>query len=124
VGTVLVVDDEWAIADWLETIIGEAGHRVLVASNGKRALEILENEPVNLVIADFMMPLVDGPALMSAMRAEARTADIPIIIMTALPERTVRDRVDGYSAFLRKPFREAELLEVLTKVLSVRPKSC
>jgi CheY-like chemotaxis protein len=123
VGTVLVVDDEWAIADWLATIVSEEGHRVLVASNGKRALEILENEHVHLVIADFMMPLVDGPALMSAMRAEPRTADIPVIIMTALPESTVRELLDGYHAFLRKPFREAELLEGLAKVLgpSVRP---
>jgi CheY-like chemotaxis protein len=123
VGTVLVVDDEWAIADWLATIISEEGHRVLVASNGKRALEILENEGVQLVIADFMMPLVDGPALMSAMRAESRTADIPVIIMTALPESTVRQRLVGYQAFLRKPFREAELLAGLAKVLdpSVRP---
>jgi two-component system chemotaxis sensor kinase CheA len=123
VGTVLVVDDEWAIADWLATIISEEGHRVLVASNGKRALEILENEGVQLVIADFMMPLVDGPALMSAMRAESRTADIPVIIMTALPESTVRQRLVGYQAFLRKPFREAELLACLAKVLdpSVRP---
>ena len=122
-GTVLVVDDEWAIADWLATIISEEGHRVLVASNGKRALEILENEGVDLVIADFMMPLVDGPALMSAMKADSRTADIPVIIMTALPESTVRQRLVGYQAFLRKPFREAELLAGLAKVLgpSVRP---
>jgi DNA-binding response OmpR family regulator len=123
VGTVLVVDDEWAIAGWLETIISEEGHRVLVASNGKRALEILENERVHLVIADFMMPLVDGPALVSAMRAESRTADIPVIIMTALPESTVRTRLDGYLVFLRKPFREAELLEGLRKALGPSGRS-
>jgi CheY-like chemotaxis protein len=117
VPTVLVVDDEWAIADWLEAILSDAGHRVLVASNGKKALDILENEPVHLVISDFMMPLVDGPALMNAMTAEPRTADIPVIIMTALPENTVRDRMRGHVAFVRKPFREVELLEAVATAL-------
>lgn len=116
--TVLVVDDEWAIAGWLEAIISEADHRVLVAGNGKIALEVLEKESVDLVITDFMMPLVDGPALMHAMRSHPRTMDIPVIVMTALPETTIRQRLHGYVAFLRKPFRETELLEVLAKVLS------
>ena len=118
--TVLVVDDEWAIAGWLDAIISDAGHRVLAASNGKQALEVLENESIDLVITDFMMPLVDGPTLINAMRTEPRTADIPIIVMTALPETTVRQRLDGYAAFLRKPFREVELLEALAKVLGPR----
>jgi CheY-like chemotaxis protein len=120
VPTVLVVDDEWAIAGWLDAIISDAGHRVLAASNGKQALEGLENESIDLVITDFMMPLVDGPTLINAMRTEQRTADIPIIVMTALPETTVRQRLDGYAAFLRKPFREVELLEALAKVLGPR----
>ena len=115
--TVLVVDDEWAIAGWLDAIISDAGHRVLAASNGKQALEVLENESIDLVITDFMMPLVDGPTLINAMRTELRTADIPVIVMTALPETTVRQRLDGYAAFLRKPFREVELLEAVAKVL-------
>jgi CheY-like chemotaxis protein len=117
VSTVLVVDDEWAIAGWLEAILSDIGHRVVVASNGKRALEVLENEPVHLVITDFMMPLVDGPALIKAMKAEGRTAAIPVIVMTALPEDAVRDRLQGYSALLRKPFREIELLEAVAKLL-------
>jgi CheY-like chemotaxis protein len=121
VSTVLVVDDEWAIAGWLEAIISDAGHRVLVSSNGKRALAILEMEQVDVVITDFMMPLVDGPTLINAMRAEPRTADIPAILMTALPETAVRGRLQGYAAFLRKPFREIELLEALAKVLGPSP---
>jgi CheY-like chemotaxis protein len=55
VPTILVVDDEWAIADWLEAILSDEGHRVLVASSGKEALEVLANEPIQLVISDFMM---------------------------------------------------------------------
>jgi len=123
VPTVLVVDDEWAIADWLEAIISDVGHRVVVASNGQRALEVLENEPVDLVITDFMMPIIDGPALIRAMMAEPRTADIPVIVMTALSESVVHERTKGYVAFLRKPFRESELLEAVAKVLGPSPTS-
>ena len=115
--TVLVVDDEWAIADWLKAVIGDVGCRVLVAGNGKAALLQLENEPVDLVIADYMMPAMDGPALVAAMREKAETAAIPVIVMTALPESSVRERLQDYIAYLRKPFRETDLLAALSKAL-------
>ncbi len=115
--TVLVVDDEWAIADWLKAVISDVGCRVLVASNGKAALLQLENEPVDLVIADYMMPAMDGPALVAAMREKADTAAIPVIVMTALPESSVRERLRDYIAYLRKPFRETDLLAALSKAL-------
>jgi CheY-like chemotaxis protein len=118
VGTVLVVDDEWAIADWLQTTISENGHRVIVASNGRRALDALKIEHVDVVITDFMMPLLNGAALVNAMRAEPRTATIPVIIMTALPEETVRGRIDDFFAYLRKPFTEQELLDTLARALA------
>jgi CheY-like chemotaxis protein len=47
VPTILVVDDEWAIADWSEAILRNEGHRVLVASNGKEGLEFLQSELFN-----------------------------------------------------------------------------
>jgi two-component system chemotaxis sensor kinase CheA len=118
VATLLVVDDEWAIADWLDAILSEAGYRVLVASNGRKALETLENEAVDLVLTDFMMPQLDGPGLVSAMKAEPRTRDLPVIIMSSLSEPTVRERLDGHAGFLRKPFREQELFQLLDKVLA------
>jgi CheY-like chemotaxis protein len=117
VPTILVVDDEWAIADWLEAILSDVGYRVFVASNGLEALNVLENEEIQLVISDFMMPFVDAPALMRTMKAETRTANIPVIIITALQEQTVSQRLQGYRTVLRKPFRESELLEAVTNVL-------
>jgi CheY-like chemotaxis protein len=120
VPTILAVDDEWAIADWLEAILLDEGYRVLVASNGKEALEVLENEPVQLVISDFMMPFVNAPAMMEAMRSSAKTADIPVIAISALPERTISQRLQGYRALLRKPFRENDLLSAVRNVLGPR----
>jgi CheY-like chemotaxis protein len=51
------------------------------------------------------------------MKASPQTAGIPVIVITALPERTVTERLQGYEALLRKPFREKDLLEAVHKVL-------
>jgi CheY-like chemotaxis protein len=117
VRTVLVVDDEWAIADWLQSLLTDEGYDVLVASNGKQALELLRRQDVDLVLSDFMMPILDGPALAGQMAADPAMADIPIVIMSALQEAAVRQRIDRYRTFLRKPFREADVLQAIRHCL-------
>lgn len=116
--TVLIVEDEWAIADWLEVSLSENAYNVLTASNGREALDILHRETPDLVLTDFMMPFVDGAGLIAAMRENPRTRDIPVVVMTSLLEDIVRERVHAYSAYLRKPFREAELIRVIADVLN------
>jgi CheY-like chemotaxis protein len=117
VKTVLIVEDEWAIADWLEVLLGENGYNILVAGNGREALDILQRETPDLVLTDFMMPLVDGAGVIAAMREKPATRDIPVILMTSLLESVVRDRVAGYRAYLRKPFRETDLMKVIGDIL-------
>lgn len=60
VRTVLIVEDEWAIAYWLEVLLSEHVFNVPVAGNGREALDILRRETPDLVLIDFMMPFVDG----------------------------------------------------------------
>jgi CheY-like chemotaxis protein len=117
VRTVLIVEDEWAIADWLEVLLSENGYNVLSAGNGRAALDILHRETPDLVLTDFMMPFVDGAGLIAAMQGNPATRDIPIVVMTSLLESVVRDRVVGYRAYLRKPFREADLMKVVGEIL-------
>ena len=114
--TVLVVEDEWAIADWLAVLLGEQGYQVLVASNGKRAMELLKEQRPDILLTDFMMPVMDGPALLQAMKSDGLDG-IPVIVMSGLPAASVAERCDGYQALLRKPFREAELLQTLLRLL-------
>ena len=116
--TVLIVEDEWAIADWLEVLLSENGYNVLVASNGREALDILHRETPDLVLTDFMMPFVDGAGLIAAMADDPKTCDIPVVVMTSLLEHVVRERARGYRAYLRKPFREAELMKVVREILA------
>jgi len=118
VRTVLIVEDEWAIADWLEVLLGENGYNVLSAGNGREALDILHRETPDLVLTDFMMPFVDGAGLIAAMQEKPATRDIPVVVMTSLLESVVRDRVFGYRAYLRKPFREAELMKIVGEILT------
>ncbi len=116
--TLLVVEDEWAIADWLEVLLSEHAYHVLVASNGRQALDILHREKPDLVLTDFMMPFVDGAGLISAMADNPKTNGIPVVVMTSLAENAVQQHIRSYRAFLRKPFHESELLQILKDVLS------
>ena len=115
--TVLIVEDEWAIADWLELLLSEQAFNVLTASNGGSALEIMARDIPDLVLTDFMMPHLDGAGLVSAMQADSRLSAVPIIVMTSLVESSVRERIRGYRGYLRKPFRESDLLKVVDAIL-------
>lgn len=115
--TVLVVDDEFGIADVLAMVLEDEGYRVLSAANGRQGLDRLAETRPDLVILDFMMPLMDGTALGRAIRSDPAMADVPIVMMSAVPEAAVRERFDGYDAFLRKPFRITEFLSLVASVL-------
>ncbi len=115
--TVLIVEDEWAIADWLELLLSEQAFNVLTAQNGSAALDVMHRDIPDLVLTDFMMPNLDGAGLVAAMRDDARLREIPVIVMTSLVEESVRERIKGYRAYLRKPFREADLLNAVHKIL-------
>ena len=118
--TVLVVDDEFGTVEVLVAALEDAGYRTLTAANGRRALERLEENKPDLVLSDFMMPLMDGAALVAAMRAAPAFRDIPVIKMSAAPEAALRKHLDGYEAFLRKPFRVPALLAMIAAIFARR----
>src|SRR3712207_505510 len=67
--TVLVIDDEFGIAEVIEMALEDEGHRVVAAGNGEQGLERLAEAAVDLVLLDYMMPLLDGPGVLRAGRA-------------------------------------------------------
>jgi CheY-like chemotaxis protein len=117
VQTILVVDDELGAIEVVATALEDEGYRVLTAANGLHGLEKLAEGPVDLAIIDFMMPLLDGVGLGRAMQEDPALSKIPIIMMSAVGEPVVRERFDGYSAFLRKPFRLPALLVAVRRIL-------
>jgi CheY-like chemotaxis protein len=122
---VLIVEDEFAIADLLEMVLTDEGYRVLLAANGRQGLERLAEGPrPDLVISDYMMPMLDGAGLIKAMRDSEAQRDIPCIIMSSIAEASVRERIAGYVAFVRKPFQLAALVQLVAATLAVsEPKA-
>jgi CheY-like chemotaxis protein len=117
VAVVLVVDDEVGIATLLEDVLQDEGHRVLTASNGRQALERIATERPDLILSDFMMPVMDGAALVSALSASPDLTDIPVILMSSLPEAAIAERCNGHAAFLRKPFNIFDVVETVAKLM-------
>jgi DNA-binding response OmpR family regulator len=120
--TVLIVEDEFVIANLLEMALTDEGYRVVTAANGRQGLELLaEGPPPDLIISDFMMPVLDGAGLVQAMRQNEGQREVPII-MSSMPEANVHARINGYAAFVRKPFQIAALIRLVAAILrSARP---
>ncbi|WP_428492401.1 response regulator [Rhodopila sp.] len=120
--TILIVEDEFAIAELLEMVFVDEGYYVERASNGRAGLERLANgRRPNLVISDYMMPVLDGASMILAMRQNEAQRDIPCIIMSSMPEHNVRQRIQGFTAFVRKPFLIAKMIELVAS--AIRPPS-
>ena len=118
---ILVVDDEFSVAEVIQSALDDSGHEVVMAVNGRQGLERLSERPPDLVIVDFMMPIMDGPAMLRAMKQDPAHCNIPAVIMSSLPESAVAQAASGmYAAFLRKPFKLAAIVGVVNSVLGGR----
>ena len=113
--SILVVDDEPDLLDNISLALEAEGYRVLVAHDGFEGLSILENQPVNLILADIAMPNMNGYQLYERVRENSQWAFIPFIFLTA---RTLDSDINygkelGVDDYLTKPIRVAELLAVV-----------
>ena len=115
--SILIVDDEFGLAEMLREMLRESGFEVTLAINGRLALEILGEGKFDLVLTDMMMPVMDGPDLAAAMRGDRKHRDTPIIMMTSLPTDRPQPE-DLFDAVLRKPFSPELLLETLRRCLA------
>jgi CheY-like chemotaxis protein len=119
---VLIVEDEAPIAEVIAEMVSDAGHRPVVAAHGRQALELARQQRPALVITDLMMPVMDGPELIAALRdmaASERRAVAPVIVMTAAGAQRAYEA--GADAVLRKPFDLAEIDGLLRRLLGPRP---
>ena len=116
--TILVVEDEPLIALALEAALEDAGYGVVTAANGRQGLERLAEAPrPDLVLTDMMMPVMNGPAMLAAMAANPDLRGIPVIVLSSLPEESVRSRANGVAAILRKPYTAEQVLGTVARVL-------
>ena len=115
---ILIVDDEFSVAEVLEAILAEVGHEVVTAANGRQGLERANERMPDVVLLDFMMPILGGASMLQALRKNPALRNTPVVIMSSLPERTIFETAKGmYAAFLRKPFRRKAVLDIVNTVL-------
>jgi len=118
-GYILVVDDEPAICDMIRTCLELAGFRVKLSANGHLAHQMIVNERPDLVIADWMMPMMSGIELTRRLKRDELTADIPVIMLTARADED--DRISGLDSgaddYILKPFSTRELVARIRAVL-------
>src|SRR6185436_11122516 len=116
-GSVLVVDDDVAVARVMSALLEQAGHRVEVSSSGEAALAILAERPFDVVVTDQAMPGMDGLELLT--RVHQRWPEIPVVMVTA--HGTVQLAVEamkrGCADFMVKPVDREQLLFVVQKEL-------
>ena len=115
--TILVVDDELGSAEVLSLILEEEGYRTFCAVNGQLALIQAREVVPDLVIVDYMMPLMNGADFVRALRADPRFSHTKFILNSGLPEEAICGQFDSYDAFLRKPFKVERLLELVRQFI-------
>jgi two-component system, sensor histidine kinase len=120
---VLVVEDNPVNRTVITSLLEKRGFRVRTANDGRQAIEILETVPVDLVLMDVQMPVVDGLEATRMIRAESRWRTLPIIAMTA--HAMDGDRAQcldaGMNDYVAKPIQPSQLMATLGKYLARRP---
>ena len=119
---ILVVEDEPAIQELIAVNLEHAGHRVQRAHSAAEADALIREVKPDLILLDWMLPDVAGTVLARKLRADARSKDIPIIMLTARAQE--QDKVEGLDAgaddYITKPFSPKELLARINAVLRRR----
>ncbi|MBD3180587.1 MAG: response regulator [Candidatus Latescibacteria bacterium] len=115
--SVLVVDDEEIVCELASEMLNTMGHRAFLALSGARALEILGQEDIDLVVLDLVMPEMNGQELFRRIRKSYK--ELPVIISSGYSEDQVVRRLlrDGAVSFLNKPYRLDDFSSVIDRVL-------
>lgn len=121
---VLVIDDNPTIVELIKYAMSLRGaYEVSVAYDGIQGLERIYADPPDCVIIDVKMPRMDGYQLVRCLRGDARTLNLPLIILSALTraEDEMTGMLSGVDAYLTKPFRPSALNEAIERVISLTP---
>ncbi len=117
--TVLVVEDETALATLLRYNLEREGYRVVEARDGEEALVVADEENPDLIILDWMLPQISGIEICRRMRGRGRLRTVPIVMLTARGEEPdrIRGLDTGADDYITKPFSMSELLARLRAVM-------
>jgi putative two-component system response regulator len=119
---ILVVDDEDRNLRLMEAMLVPLGYRIQTAKNGEQALDVVAQEPVDVILLDVMMPVMDGFEVAARLKSDPETKIIPIVMVTALQAR--EDRIKAIEAgaddFLTKPVDKTEMRARVASLVKVK----
>ncbi|OIP17733.1 MAG: phosphate regulon transcriptional regulatory protein PhoB [Betaproteobacteria bacterium CG2_30_59_46] len=120
--TILVVEDEPAIRELVVLNLQQAGHRSVVADSAERALALMRESLPDMILLDWMLPGMSGVELARRLKADSRTRDVPIIMLTARSDE--QDKITGLEIgaddYITKPFSPREMNARIKAVLRRR----
>ena len=127
--TVLVVDDEPDVREYLASILRDAGFKVLTAGDGEEALQIARSERPDFISLDLVMPKKDGHKVLYELRRDKALARIPVLIVTAHAQDDMGQRhmediladkvISGPGTYLEKPVRPADYVHSVQRALGI-----
>ena len=111
--TILIVDDEKSMREFLKILLVKEGYKVFTAQDGDQALELIQKSPVDLVVSDIRMPGISGLELLA--RIKDHDEDVPVIMITAFasPNDAVQAMKSGAYDYISKPFNVDEIKSVI-----------
>jgi two-component system, chemotaxis family, chemotaxis protein CheY len=117
--TVLVVDDSTSMRQMVSFTLKEIGFEVIEGANGQEALAHSQGKPLNLIITDLNMPVMDGMTLIKQLRAKPEYKFTPILMLTTESQETRKQegKAAGATGWIVKPFNPEQLLQVVAKVI-------
>jgi CheY-like chemotaxis protein len=123
---ILIVDDDPDILEGILTILESQPYRVATARDGKKCMEMIQQEPPDLLILDLLMPRMDGWGVIREMRSEPRLTSIPVMILTTVIEDASRRRYEletglamDVQDYVQKPARPADLIRRIERLLRI-----
>jgi DNA-binding response OmpR family regulator len=108
--TIIVADDEPLVQQTVSRLLESAGYTVVLTENGEELVRTALADPPTLILVDMHMPIMDGPEAVRQLRADHRTVNVPIVMMSAHPDAVALALDAGADGFLYKPFTIDEIL--------------
>jgi class 3 adenylate cyclase/CheY-like chemotaxis protein len=119
--TILAVDDQPANQRLLDAVLSPRGYRVVHATSGEQALELLPSSGVDLVLLDIVMPGIDGYEVCRRIRSAPETAFLPVVMITASGHQEKKRAIEaGADDFVSKPFDQSELLARVASLARIK----
>ncbi|KMO11546.1 response regulator [Methylobacterium platani] len=116
--TVLAVDDSMSIRQMIKVVLGPAGHTVIEAGDGAEGIAKARSNPLNLVITDLNMPVMNGLEMIKNLRTMPALTGVPILFLSTESDEGIKQQAKaaGATGWITKPFKPEQLLAVVAKL--------